>query len=161
MLSSELGKPNITHHRLPVLILVCLFVLGVLVTAVYGLKGYQMIQSKVEMNHVGRTGLTYVAAKVRQANASEILIPDSQTLILLEEIDGNMYATSIFVEDGKLMESFGSYERDAATFKTSITSASTFTVEFVSDDLIAIALSDELDNQYETIAYIPQKEVTP
>ena len=161
MLSNEQAKLNTAHYRLPVLILVCLFALCALATAAYGLKGYQAVQSEIEQNHIKRTGLTYIATKLRQADADEVLIPDSQTLILLEEIGGQIYATSIFFEDGMLMESFGSYEPDAAAFKTNITPVNSFSVEFVSNDLVAISLSDGEGHPCETIAYIPERKVAP
>ena len=161
MLPSEQAKQNTFHYRLPVLILVCLFALCTLATAAYSLIGYQKIQTEIEQNHVRRTGLTYIATKLRQANADEVLIPDSQTLILLERIDGQIYATSIIFKDGMLKESFGSYEPNAATFETVITPVNAFAVEFISADLVEITLNDGQDNCYKTVAHIQQREATP
>ena len=157
MLSSEQLKPHTALYRIPVLIVVCLFAVCTMITTAYGLNSYHAIQRKTEQNFVGRTGLTYITGKLRQTEVTDITIPDPHTLVLVEEIDGQAYATSMYYEDGALLEAFGSHDPGTAAFRTRVTAANSFAVRFVAGDLIEIILGDSEGNLYTTVAYIPKR----
>jgi len=148
-------KTHATLYRIPELILVCLFAVCTLLAAAYGLNSYHKVQRGTELSFTGRTGLTYVASKMRQSHAVSVDIPNPFTLVLVEETQGQNYATSIFLKDGMLREYFGSYTPNTATFDTPITAASEFSVAFLAEDLIEITVGDCEGNLYKMAVYMP------
>ncbi|MCL1790180.1 MAG: DUF4860 domain-containing protein [Peptococcaceae bacterium] len=182
------GSNHTALYRIPTVLLVSLFALSTLVAASYGMKNYQVIVKASDKNFVGRTGLSYIATKMRQTKAAVIELPDPHTLVLIEEIEEQYYATHISLRDGMLRESFGLYESQSlsqerntsgqdwdntdqnevdfgespsttATFDTAITKAKGFSVAFITDDLIEISLEDDYGDVYKMLVYMPIKEV--
>ncbi|MCL1918340.1 MAG: DUF4860 domain-containing protein [Peptococcaceae bacterium] len=149
-------KTHAALYRIPTLMLVCLFAICTLLAAAYGLNIYHKIQKGTELNFTGRTGLAYVATKMRQSQAVAVEIPNPFTLVLVEDVDGQSYATSIFLKDGVLREYFGSHTPDSAVFNTPITAASEFSVAFLTEDLIEITVGDHEGNLYQMSVYMPQ-----
>jgi hypothetical protein len=153
------GIPRKTHaalYRIPSLVLVCIFAVCTLLAASYGLSSYHRIQKEIERNFAGRTGLSYVAAKIRQSRAIAVELPNPHTLVLVEEVEGQRYATSIYLKNGMLMEYFGSHIPNAAAFETHISAANEFMVVFLAEDLIEITLGDGEGTQYKMAVYMPQ-----
>ena len=147
-------KNHAALYRVPPLILVCLFAICTLIVASYGLSSYHVIREQTEQNFVGRTGLSYIATKIRQTRIVEVQLPESSTLILTEEIGGQLFATKIHYNDGMLTESFGRHEPGAATFDTAISAVSSFTAIFLTDDLIELSLVDSDGRIYSMTVYV-------
>jgi len=125
-----------------------------MIVASYGLRSYHAITEQVDQNFIGRTSLTYIAAKIRQASASNIEIPAPDTLVLIEEFGGIEHATSIFVSDGQLIETFGRHEPNAPVFTTTLSDINSFEAEFIADDLIKITLEDSCGRLYSIVAHV-------
>jgi len=158
MISNGPVKTHAALHSIPKLILVCLFALCTLIAASYGLNSYRNVYYQTENNFVGRTGLVYVATKIRHTNIAEIKLSDPDKLVLIEEIENERFAMSIYVKDGMLVESFGSDRPDAPTFDTEIAAVNEFKAVLIADDLIKIELSDSTGNKHSTVVYVPRTE---
>ncbi|MCL1851670.1 MAG: DUF4860 domain-containing protein [Peptococcaceae bacterium] len=142
-------------YRVPTLLLVSLFAISTLIAASYGMKAYQGIVKGAEQNFVGRTGLAYIATKIRQSEAVAVELLENHTLVLIEEIDNQRYATSISLREGMLRESFGAYGSRSAIFDTAITAAQGFSVAYITNDLIEIALEDDRGAWHKMMVYVP------
>lgn len=153
-----MGKTYTALYRIPTLLLISLFAVCTLLTASYGLNIYHLIQQKAEDNFIDRTGLSYIATKLRQSEAVTIELPDPQTLILIEEIDGQNYATSISFQEGMLRESFGRYGQGTTSFATAITAARSFSVTFIAENLVEIALGNKTGSLTKMVVHVSQKE---
>jgi len=125
-----------------------------MIVASYGLRSYHAITEQVDQNFIGRTSLTYIATKVRQASVSNIEVPAPNMLVLIEEFGGIEHATSIFVIDGQLIETFGRHEPNAPVFTTTLTNINSFEAEFIADDLIKITLEDNFGRLYSIVAHV-------
>ena len=86
------------------------FALLSLVVVIVGAKSYRMINSMAEEAFVSRTGMSYLAGKVRAADeAGQLQIREedgTQVLELGQEIDGERYFTYIYCLDNEVREYF-------------------------------------------------------
>ena len=153
-----MNKPHTALYRIPVLFLISLFAICTLLAASYGMKNYRMIEKASQSNFIGRTGLAYIATKIRQSRAVAVELPDSHTLTLIEMIDDQEYATSIYFKEGMLVESFGRYTPEAATFDTVITATHVFVVASIAENLVEITLGDDTGAMYKMTVQVPWKE---
>ncbi len=95
------------YYSLPALILICMFAFCVFLGASFGIRSYNTVYEGSERNFIGRTGLTYIATKLRQTDIISASAAAPHELLLTEEIDGQRYTTRIFIKDGALIEAFG------------------------------------------------------
>lgn len=102
-------KQHTFLYRIPPLLLVCLFAVCTLLVASYGLNTYLAIQKETERTHTSRTGVFYIATKLRQLSACEIEIPAPDTLIIIEQQGEDRYQTRIFLEQHTLKEALRLY----------------------------------------------------
>ena len=154
MLSKGSIKKYMTLYRVPALILVCLFAICTLLVSSHGLNSYLNIQKSTNRNYIGRTGVSYVATKLRLSNAISVEIRNTDTLIIVEEISKEQYATTIRLQDGMLTESFGSNDPDALTVDTPIVEASGFSVYLIADNLIEFTIVDKSGRSYSQVCLI-------
>lgn len=89
-------------------VLVALFAIAALVLLSTGMQVYKNVVLAANENFELRTSLSYVAAKIRQADAYDAVevrdFDGIRALVLTEEIDGDLYDTMIYHKDGALCE---------------------------------------------------------
>ena len=92
------------------LLLFLVFVLSALFLVLMGGKVYENINNRMEMTYREDVALSYIANKVRQGDeaGSVTLKEESGTKVLeiKQDIQGSVYVTSIYYQDGKLWELF-------------------------------------------------------
>jgi hypothetical protein len=92
------------------LLLFLVFVLSALFLVLMGGKVYENINNRTEMTYREDVALSYIANKVRQGDeaGSVSLKEESGTKVLRikQEIQGSVYVTAIYYQDGKLWELF-------------------------------------------------------
>ena len=159
-----MNSSNIKRHtalyRIPPFLLVCLFAICTLLVASYGLDTYLSIQQMTDRNYVGRTGVSYIATKIRQmGDAKEIRIDEPNTLVLVEESDGELYETRIYYEDGKIKEAFVSAGYQDELDAMDIVEAKDFRLEFVSDNLLRFTIVGKDGKEYQMTSLVRAKEV--
>lgn len=151
------AKRYLSLHTLPTLLVVCLFAVSTLLVSAYGLRSYQAIQDASDRNYNARTAVSYVATKLRQSSdAYRIEIPQPNTLVIVQEISNELYETKIFLENGKLMESFGKQGLDHRVEAATILPVSAFSVSFLSDDLVYFSIRDASGSVSDMTMLIPR-----
>lgn len=97
-----------------VLIVFAVFAVCVLAVLALGISSYQKLVDKDSVTYQERTCSHYLYSKLRQAeNPSGIYAEkyDGKDVLVIEEtIDGELYCTRIYCDDGWLRESFSSPE---------------------------------------------------
>ena len=96
------------------LLLLAIFALCLLWTLLHGAGVYARLIARDQKAHEHRTGIQYVATKVRQAPSGLELdsFGSGDALIIPQVINDTTYSTRIYCHEGWLMELFG--ERGAA-----------------------------------------------
>jgi len=96
--------------NLSALLLLCVFAVGILSVLLSGAGAYRRLIRRDQASYDSRTCVQYLATKVRQAPGPDAVVltefGDGDALCILEEIDGELYATRIYCYDGWLMELF-------------------------------------------------------
>lgn len=91
-------------------LLLSIFAVSVLGVLLAGAGVYSRLTRRDERAYNGRTGLQYVAAKVRQAPAPHaVQVTDFggvDALTVTEQVAGEAYVTRVYCHDGWLMELF-------------------------------------------------------
>ncbi len=99
---------------LAALLLFAVFAVGVLSALLGGAGIYRRLTRRSQEGYDSRTGLQYLAARVRQAPDGDSVSVGSfggvEVLRLRQEIDGREYVTWVYCQDGWLMELFGTGE---------------------------------------------------
>lgn len=102
------GKRSISG--LAALVLLGVFAAGILTVLLSGASVYQRVTEQDAQSYDSRTGMQYLATKVRQAPAPDCLVlsdfGEGDSLLLLDTIDGAEYWTQVYCYDGWLMELF-------------------------------------------------------
>ncbi len=92
------------------LLLFLVFVLSALFLVLMGGKVYENINNRTEMTYREDVALSYIANKVRQGDeAGSISLKEesgTKVLRIKQEIQGSVYVTAIYYQDGKLWELF-------------------------------------------------------
>ena len=119
-------------------------ILSLLVVLV-GAKVYTRIDATGTRNYESRTALSYLAGKVRAADAADAVAVQNENglsaLLLYAEYDGERYVTYLYVYEGRLREYF---TRADATFRPSVGEAVAEAVGFdaaISDGLLTLRLT--------------------
>jgi hypothetical protein len=90
--------------------LLAAFALLSLIVVVFGARSYRMINATAEQAFVSRTGLSYLAGKVRGADAAGMIEIREENgfnvLALGQEIDGVRYNTYIYCDGTQVREYF-------------------------------------------------------
>jgi len=97
-------------------LLLGIFAVSILSALLAGAGVYSRLTRRGDHAYDSRTGLQYVATKVRQASAPDaIQVTDFggvDALTVIEQVDGEDYATRIYCYDGWLMELFCAAQSD-------------------------------------------------
>ena len=90
------------------LILACVFGATMLLSLAAGAGVYRRVAERVERASGDRVGLTYITAKIHGYDAAGQVLTGSfgggDALFLLQDVDGLIYETILYVYDGSLME---------------------------------------------------------
>lgn len=129
------------------LALFSVFLISALFVVLFGAKIYRNTVAGMDDNFKSRTALSYVTEKMRQhdheGGASVIDYKGSPVLRLQEEIEGNIYYTYLYEDDGYLMEltAKSDYDFNKAGGQQ-IVETDGFLIEEVNDSLYRITLKD-------------------
>jgi hypothetical protein len=153
-------KQHTALYRIPPLLLVCLFAICTLLVASYGLNAYLAIQQETERTHTSRTGVFYVATRLRQlSRAYEIKIPTPDTLLILEQHGEDTYQTRIFLDDHTLKEAFGpAASEDIGEATDIVKDIQGFFVREVANGLISFTLRDAQGHAFSRTVLLPPNE---
>lgn len=140
-------------HIIDVLFVLALFAVFIATALIVALMGADVYRGTVEnMNHNfdTQTSLTYVSTKIRQNDISEGVFLDDMdgipSLVLEQEVEGELYQTWIYHYDGSLREMF--VKKDSLLdpdFGISIMSVDSFSVT-EEDGLFRISTVDRDGN---------------
>lgn len=101
------------------LALFCVFAASALMVVLIGASVYKNTVQQMDDNFGGRTSITYVATKIRQNDTQNGVrmeeINGIPALVLDQEIDGLVYQTWIYHNDGELREVFTSADNPPQT----------------------------------------------
>lgn len=125
--------------------LLALFALFALIIVTAGARVYQNVRTDAEEMDLGRTALAYVSNKLRAADAADaVRIFDTQEgpgLKLSEQIDGEDYATYIYLHDGYICEYMGLSSRAfEAAFGDKLLQAADFSVT-AADGVLTVSVT--------------------
>lgn len=91
-------------------LLLCIFAVSVLGVLLAGAQAYSRLTRRDSHAYDSRTGLQYVAARVRQAYAPQaVSVTDFggvDALTVIQQVDGQDYVTRVYCYEGWLMELF-------------------------------------------------------
>ena len=132
-------KPHPLITRIPTFLLVALFAVCTLLAASYGLNTFLSIRENSDAIYASRTGMTYIATKLRQMNGKVSTAKDE--LIITSSINGEEYQTRIYLENGTLCESFG--KAGSLSEVTQLVRATSFSCDLLSPQLLHFSLTDE------------------
>lgn len=94
---------------MPLMILL-LFALCLLTVLLTGAGIYRQTVSQGQALSASRTAIRYLTTRIRQADAAEQFSPEqfggSDALVFYEEIDSELYKTTVYCHDGYLRELF-------------------------------------------------------
>lgn len=103
-------KNESNRMTVAVLALFAVFAVAILGVLLGGAGVYRRLTRENSRHDNGRTAISYLAAKLRQASAPEAVqvgqFGDGQALLLTEDLDGSSCLTRIYCHDGWLMELF-------------------------------------------------------
>lgn len=93
-----------------VLSLFCVFAISSVLLILFGADIYKKTVQQMDSNYTSRTSIAYITEKIRQSDTSNAIHitsqNDTQILMLINEINGVSYATSLYEYDGYLYELF-------------------------------------------------------
>lgn len=145
------------------LLVLAVFAVGVLGTLLGGAGIYRRLTQRDRTAFHSRTGLQFIATRVRQAAGPVEIAPygDADALLIRQEMDGEAYLTRIYCHDGWLMELFtgetGDFDpRDGEK----ILPAQGLTLE-LENDLLRAVFTDSSGADRELYLHLRQGEVAP
>lgn len=147
-----------------VLVLFCTFAVSVLMVLMVGASSYNDVTDNMNSNYEDRTGVGYVAEKVRHFDADGGIGTGNfngiNSLILTQSIDGREYATYIYYYDGYIRELFTEKNNDLPPEAGElIIQAAGFSAEPVSGGMIKVTCTME-DGSTPYIILLPRSEKT-
>ena len=107
-----MNRTGTKHHMdgLLALLLFGVFAVSILSVLLTGAQVYGRLTQRDQDAYNQRTGLQYLATKVRQAQlGSQVRVEDfggEEALVIAEELDGQTYLTRIYCHEGWLWELF-------------------------------------------------------
>lgn len=148
-------KKNITADTLAVLMLFAVFVLSVFSVLIYGANVYRKTAEASYFNYTERTCLSYITQKIRHYDQKDCVktenINGTDALVLKENIDGTIYNTYIYCDNGYVKELFC---EDGYEFVPSdgmeIIEADSLTFEYAENNIIKISCTGK-DGISETV----------
>lgn len=143
-------------------VLFCMFTVISLVLIVAGGSLYRQISDNLSSDYLVRTALSYVAGKERYNAAATALIADSgahETLIFRESIDGTLYDTSIWFEDGSVHESFTRTGDPIPEGAAAIFELDSFDVS-IDDNLLTVRACAKGKSRECSLCVIPESEAS-
>lgn len=103
-------KSNSSIDTMAVLLLYLLFSMLVIFTFVAGIKAYHSVRNRNNNNYALRTTLQYIANKAKAYQSKGAIsvgeLNGNKALVIKEEIDGRIFNTYIYENEGKLYELF-------------------------------------------------------
>ena len=158
------GRRNHSIDVVFVLVLFCTFAISVLMVLMVGASSYNDVTDSMTANYEDRTGVGYIAEKVRHYDADggvDVGSFDGQNaLILNENIDGEQYATYIYCYDGFIRELFTEAGNDLPPEAgEEIIQAEDFQAEKLTDGLIRVTCTMK-DGSQPYIVLQPRTEYT-
>lgn len=137
------NKNSSSIETMSVLLLYLLFSILVIFTFVAGIKAYHSVRNTNNNNYALRTTLQYVSNKAkayRKIGAIDVTeIHGKDALVIKENLDGKLFNTYIYENEGKLCELFIEDNTSVdLSWGTPINNISGFDVNKISDKLIEI-----------------------
>jgi len=147
-----------------VLVLFGTFAISVLMVLMVGASSYNDVTDNMNSNYEDRTGVGYIAEKVRHFDADGGIgtgnFDGINSLILTQTIDGREYATYIYYYDGSIRELFTEKDNELPPESGEvIIQAAGFSAEPVSDNMIKVTCIME-DGQSPYVILSPRSEKT-
>lgn len=144
-------------HTIDVLFLLLLFAMfsiTSLLVVLIGANTYKKTVATLDQNYEYRTLVSYLNEKVRQNNDAGTIsietLEDTCVLVLTQDYDGVPYSTCLYQYDGSIRETLiSSTENFTLTSGQEVLSASSFTAEYASSDLLKITVTGLEDATYE------------
>lgn len=140
------------------LALFCVFAASSVLVTVIGASVYKTVVARMDQNNTARTGLAYLAEKVRQNDAGGALsagaVADSPALVMTAVYNDTEYATYIYEDGGELKELF--QRASAAPMPDAgqtIMEAASFDVELLRDNLYRFTIQDEKGESFSIDVY--------
>lgn len=140
----RLSRRSGSIDTMAVLLLYLLFAMLVIFTFVSGIRAYNSVRNKNSSNYSIRTTLQYISNKAKAYQKSGAIsvgeLQGKPALVITENLDGRIFCTYIYENDGKLYELF---VEDGVSVDLSwgveINHVEDFSVEKISDGLIRIS----------------------
>lgn len=149
-------------HTIPQLLipffLVCLFAVCTIIVTVLGLKIYLKIQKSNDLAYQSRTGASYLANRLREAEGA-ISLKDNHTILLTEDENSSAYETYIYFSDNTLWESTvlsGNEPIDSEK----IVEASDFSVHWIASDLLSFSITGTDGKQDTRTVYLGKEALS-
>lgn len=127
--------------------LLCLFAGCSLVLALWGGQAYKAIETTVDSGNSSTLATSYLRTKLANtAYGDSVLLREEngvQVLVLQSSISDILYETRIYMQDGELVESFGTADSDFAQANTSIAQLQSCTFAIAGDGLFTAEVVSE------------------
>lgn len=144
-------RKNTTRHMIDILFvlsLFCVFAFSSVVLILFGADIYKKTVSSMDSNYASRTSVAYITEKIRQSDCYDSISIDNtagyERLMMTREIDGLVYATSLYEYDGYLYELFARTDIELpADAGQQVIPISQLDFYFVSDSLLCVSFVNE------------------
>lgn len=140
-------------------VLLFVFAVSALVITVFAANVYQETVDKSFRNDSAMTSLAYITEKIhagdKGGNVQLGSFDNCDAVIIYDEINGEKYATYIYVKDGKLKELFAKADGDfSADNGTDILPVNNFEMEQKNDHLLCFSCTDDKGKTASTIVAV-------
>ncbi len=161
----ELGNKN--RHVIDTVFILCLmllFILSALSVITIGAGVYKRNVNTMSDNYSNRIACAYITEKIRQSdNLGRVYVDnlfDQNTLVLQNEVNGQLYNTYIYDYNGYLMELYANADIKEIFPQSGqkIMEITSFDIEEVSDTLLNVQFV--LDNGNNETIYIAKRSVS-
>lgn len=148
------------RYAIDIVFIICLFLLfafSAVIVILFGIKIYSHTVSLMNVNYSSRTSAAYITEKIRQSDSCGAIYTDTsngcERLVMAQDINGEVYATSLYEYNGYLYELFSKTDiclsPDAGQ---PVVSLSGLSFEFISPSLLCVQYNDEFGK--DTTLYI-------
>lgn len=132
-----------------VLALFGVFVLSALILVILGANVYKNTVASMSQNFESRTACSYITEKVRQSDLYDSIsigtLEGTQALVFTQEIQGSLYGTYIYYDNGELKELFmregSNIGNNPLEAGTAIMELKDFSLEMINDKLLSVHLT--------------------
>ena len=141
------------------LMLSCVFGATLLISLATGAGVYRRVENRVEDNSRLRVGLSYIATRIHACDQAQMVeagsFGEGGAVFLLEEVDGAVYETILYVYDGCLMEMLCEKGGEMPPqFGETISPAKSLTVTEPRNGLLHLALTEPDGQVYSAGVYV-------